>query len=408
MERFGIWTVSFIVFVLFHLSVCQVRFSSTYNGRKVTGILGSSVNFTWVFSGEVEKVELAKFIGGTPKWMIYKKKNGGAVETPLNSGRVSVLWNGSNPGRVIFTLRLTHMIDGGRYRGSISSLHSVTQYDEVRLIVLAAPRITLFSSIQNYTEGFLVNISCEASGNPPPDVEWVGNTKVKSSGKEAAFLVFRSINRTDEGDYICRANNSVDVSSLQTTVVVYYKPEGVTLTTNAPHNTVTEGETVKLTCKVTEAKPQVSLYKFFSPYRLISNSSNSEYTIYNVNRSQNYGEYRCVPQNVAGDGQEARAILNISVPAQFTLLPQNITVNASTRISLTCNASGFPSPYTRWEKSGKILSHMKQFSIPSSNRSDAGEYMCTVGNGFGEEKTARSYVTVQCESVLQHVINISY
>ena len=84
------------------------------------------------------------------------------------------------------------------------------------------------------------------------------------------------------------------------------------LTTNASQNTVTEGDTVIFKCLVMAAVPQVSTYKFYFSGRLLSNSSNSEYTLNNVNRSQHYGEYKCVPHNDAGDGADAVVTLNIN------------------------------------------------------------------------------------------------
>ena len=92
------------------------------------------------------------------------------------------------------------------------------------------------------------------------------------------------------------------------------------------------------------------------------------------------------------------------VPVQFTEVPQNITVNTSTPLFLSCDASGFPEPKIRWEKSGAILSHAKQLNISSSNRNNAGEYVCIASNGVRQEKTVRAYVTVQCKSSFQYVI----
>ena len=92
------------------------------------------------------------------------------------------------------------------------------------------------------------------------------------------------------------------------------------------------------------------------------------------------------------------------VPVQFTEVPQNITVNRSTLLFLSCDASGFPEPTIRWEKSGINLSHSKQLNIISSNRNDAGEYVCIASNGVRQEKTVRAYVTVQCKSYFQYVI----
>ena len=74
-----------------------------------------------------------------------------------------------------------------------------------------------------YNEGSPVTMACEASGKPLPDVAWIRNGVLKSSGKKAAFIKFDNINRTDAGQYTCRANNSVEVTSIITTIVVYCK-----------------------------------------------------------------------------------------------------------------------------------------------------------------------------------------
>ena len=64
---------------------------------------------------------------------------------------------------------------------------------------------------------------CEASGKPLPDVAWIRNGVLESSGKKAAFLKFNNINRTDAGQYTCRANNSVEVTAVDTSIVVQCK-----------------------------------------------------------------------------------------------------------------------------------------------------------------------------------------
>ena len=92
------------------------------------------------------------------------------------------------------------------------------------------------------------------------------------------------------------------------------------------------------------------------------------------------------------------------VPVQFTEVPQNITVKTSAPLFLSCDASGFPEPKIRWEKSGIKLSDTKQLNISSSNRNDAGEYVCIASNGVRQEKTVRAYVTVQCKSFFQYVM----
>ena len=89
------------------------------------------------------------------------------------------------------------------------------------------------------------------------------------------------------------------------------KPEGVRLTSNAAQNTVTEGETVTFKCIVMVAMPQLSIYKFYFNGSLLSENSNSAYTLNNVNRSEHYGEYKCIPHNDVGDGAKATVRLKI-------------------------------------------------------------------------------------------------
>ena len=60
------------------------------------------------------------------------------------------------------------------------------------------------------------------------------------------------------------------------------------------------------------AVPQVSIYKFYFNGSLLSDNSNSEYTLNNANRSQHHGDYKCVPHNAVGDGAEATVRLNIN------------------------------------------------------------------------------------------------
>ncbi|XP_066024479.1 uncharacterized protein [Pocillopora verrucosa] len=277
----------------------------------------------------------------------------------------------------------------------------------VELTVAEALLINLSLGGKYFIEGSNATITCKASGKPPPYVSWIRNGVLESSGKKAASLEFDNINRMDTGQYTCQANNSMEVTSVNTTIVVHYKPEGARLTTNAPQNTVIKGDTVTFKCTVMAAVPQVSIYKFYFNGYLFSNNSNSEYTLNNVNRSQHHGEYKCVPHNAVGDGVEATVRLNINVPVQFTEVPQNITVKTSAPLFLSCDASGFPDPKIRWEKSGIKLSDTKQLNISSSNRNDAGEYVCIASNGVRQEKTVRAYVTVQYPPTIQNVTTSS-
>ncbi|KAL9964823.1 hypothetical protein ACROYT_G028513 [Oculina patagonica] len=175
------------------------------------------------------------------------------------------------------------------------------------------------------------------------------------------------------------------------------KPEGTRLTTSAAEDTVTQGDSVTFTCRVTAAKPQVSQYRFYlnDTTDPVKDSKDSQYTISKVKRSQHYGDYKCVPHNYVGDGPEATVTLNVNVPANFTKLPQNVTVNEKNPIVVSCAASGFPTPSISWKTYVQGRAVPKDPNTKNSNRSDTGMYVCTASNGVGQKKTANVYVTVQ-------------
>ena len=93
----------------------------------------------------------------------------------------------------------------------------------VLIFFIVAPKIIMSSVYESYNEGSLVNITCTASGTPDPDVRWMGNGIEKRSGTKTAFLTFNSINRADDGQYTCRANNSAGNDENHVTLVVHCK-----------------------------------------------------------------------------------------------------------------------------------------------------------------------------------------
>ena len=79
-------------------------------------------------------------------------------------------------------------------------------------------------SRESHNEGINpVNIICEATGKPDPDVRWIHNGKVKSSGTKTAQLAFSPITKKDVGVYICTANNTVGSAEKNLNLVVNCK-----------------------------------------------------------------------------------------------------------------------------------------------------------------------------------------
>ena len=71
------------------------------------------------------------------------------------------------------------------------------------------------------TEGGNLNLSCPATGIPPPTVFWVKTSNgERTSGTE---LVIRNINRSEAGEYRCEAMNPCGNASEFATIDVQCK-----------------------------------------------------------------------------------------------------------------------------------------------------------------------------------------
>lgn len=93
----------------------------------------------------------------------------------------------------------------------------------LKSVLAVAPEVSISSVQLGYNEGSLVNVACTASGTPIPDMQWIRNGNVESSGMGKVSLMFNRINRTDDGKYTCKANNSAGNDEKHVTLVVHCK-----------------------------------------------------------------------------------------------------------------------------------------------------------------------------------------
>ena len=76
---------------------------------------------------------------------------------------------------------------------------------------------------------------------------------------------------------------------------------------------------------------------------------------------------------------------------------QNQTLVEGNRLTLTCQASGIPSPSVSWIRVGDgQLTNSNELVITSINRSEAGEYRCEASNECGNASES-AVIVVQCK-----------
>ena len=96
------------------------------------------------------------------------------------------------------------------------------------------------------------------------------------------------------------------------------------------------------------------------------------------------------------------------VPKSITGIRGNRTVHEGDNLQLACEALGQREPNITWtkEKPGNqgntvVVQEGKVLTITNINRTDAGDYTCTVYNGFRKPENRTVYVNVTCECALK-------
>ena len=94
------------------------------------------------------------------------------------------------------------------------------------------------------------------------------------------------------------------------------------------------------------------------------------------------------------------------MPPKITVSPNreiqlSLSSSSVQNYTLKCNASGDPHPNIIWTKDGVTESQFNAsgylLHLVDVQREDAGSYICTASNGFGDNVTAIGIVNIRCK-----------
>jgi len=96
----------------------------------------------------------------------------------------------------------------------------------------------------------------------------------------------------------------------------------------------------------------------------------------------------------------------LAVPSMIYPI-QDETITEGDNVTLSCNASGIPSPMVSWTKvGGNMSTDENDLVFTNIKRTEAGEYRCEASNECGNaSKTARIFV--QCKFIITCPCNLS-
>ncbi|XP_023817080.1 neural cell adhesion molecule 1 isoform X7 [Oryzias latipes] len=276
-------------------------------------------------------------------------------------------------------------------------------------------------SPQEFTVGDVANLVCDVVSSPSPTVLWkYKGTKIQME-KDVRFkiqsnnhLQIHGIKKTDEGLYTCEARlmarGEIDLRVIK--VIVNVRPT-VRILQSELNATADVGQPAKMTCAVDGfPEPMVTWTRNgvdLEPGEKYSfNEDGSEITIMDVTKLDE-GEYTCIAKNKAGKDDKELS-LRVFVKPKITYIMNQTSSEMEEQVTLTCEASGDPTPTISWSSGDHVFTEGEQspdgnvvvrsdarvssLTLKYVKYTDAGQYLCTARSAIGEDDQ-RAYLEVR-------------
>ncbi|XP_036944121.1 neural cell adhesion molecule 1b isoform X8 [Acanthopagrus latus] len=268
-------------------------------------------------------------------------------------------------------------------------------------------------SPQEFNEGDNANIICDVISSPPPTVLWKYKGAKIQMEKDVRFKVLsnnhlqiRGIKKTDEGSYTCEgrlmARGEIDLRVIK--VIVNVLPT-IRVWQSEVNATADVGQPAMLTCAVDGyPEPMVTWTRnevvLEAGEKYSFNEDGSEMTIMEVAKLDE-GEYTCIAKNKAGESDQELS-LKVFVKPKITYIVNQSTSEMAEQVTLTCEASGDPTPTISWSYGERVFTEGEQsldgnvvvrsdarvssLTLKYVKYTDAGQYLCTARSAIGEDE----------------------
>ncbi|XP_048368406.1 neural cell adhesion molecule 1 isoform X6 [Sphaerodactylus townsendi] len=327
--------------------------------------------------------------------------------------------------------------DEGMYRceGRILTRGEV-DFREIRVIVNVPPTVHTRQSTVNATAnlGQSVTLVCEADGFPEPTISWTKDGESIEQGEDdekygfsydGSELTIRRVEKNDEAEYICIAENKAGEHDATIHLKVFAKPK----ITYVENKTAMELEDqITLTCEASgDPIPSIT---WRTSTRNISNEEKASWTRPEKQETQDgrivvrsharvssltlkdiqytdAGEYICIASNTIG--QDSQAMYLEVQYAPKLQGPVAVYTWEGNQVNITCEVFAYPSAVISWFRDGQLLpssnySNIRIYNTPTASylevtpdsENDFGNYNCTAVNRIGQESS--EFILVQADT----------
>uniref|UniRef100_A0A3Q1CEF1 Neural cell adhesion molecule 1a n=1 Tax=Amphiprion ocellaris TaxID=80972 RepID=A0A3Q1CEF1_AMPOC len=266
---------------------------------------------------------------------------------------------------------------------------------------------------QEFNEGDDADIVCDVVSSPPATIIWKYKGATIQASKDVRFkilsnghLQIRGIKKTDEGMYNCEARVTArgEIDFRMMKVIVNVLPT-IRARQSEVNATADVGSSALLACDADGfPEPTVTWAQYVSHCCYCLNGDGSELEIKDVKKVDE-GDYTCIAKNKAGEKTEEvilKAVFcHLPVQPKITFLINQSASEFDEQVTLTCEASGDPTPAISWSFGNRVFtegeqsldrnvvvrSHARVSSLTLKNVqfTYAGQYLCTASNSIGQD-----------------------
>ncbi|MEE6496324.1 hypothetical protein FKM82_002300 [Ascaphus truei] len=311
-------------------------------------------------------------------------------------------------GGMVLRFSHTALADAGKYTCLVTNAAGEKKKN-FDLNVLVPPRIVgnILEDIK-VKEKTNVTLSCEAVGNPVPQMTWLkdGQPVLEDVHHQIVYggqrLHITNGMVSDTGRYMCIASNLAGDKSKSFSLSILVSPT----ITGAPEDiTVILGSSVSLVCEVHSHPP--ATITWLKDGHLIRSKNNIRIlpggrTLQILKTQEDHaGRYSCIATNQAGEATHLYD-LNVYIPPRIKkddlvgigVFSKEVKTKVNTSFILECNAKAFPVATVTWFKDGQPLNpdnHVtvingNTLSIKKTQLSDTGRFTCVASNAAGEDE----------------------